>query len=243
MSNGSLSRDLALVPTERPAPRPSAALLASVEQPKPVRTRVPLRTLLLVGGAALAYPVYAFSQFPLRADLDALPGWWLAPVALMWLAGFVLPLMLALLPARGHVLPNEGRAGRAALAAAILLTAIGLVTIDAPGRTTLPASSWAGFSHWWWHCISFGLHIVIPALLAGTIALARVMLVGAARLGAAIGAAGGALSGLTLHGLCPIGGALHVTTAHGGAVVLGALLGALVFPLVRWLVGAVPFRR
>jgi hypothetical protein len=227
------SGDLPLIPSERPAPPPAPALLDSVRQVEPVRTRRPVRTLLLVGAAAAAYPIYAVTQFPLRSDLPALPAWWVAVVGLLWLAGFGLPLTLALLPRRGQVLPNDRRAGRAAIAAAVVLTLVGLLTIDAPGRTLLPPPTWAGFAHYWWHCISFGLRIVIPALIAGTVALARVMLVGAARLGAAVGAAAGALSGLTLHGLCPIGGPAHVAAAHGGAVVLGALLGALAFPLIQ----------
>jgi hypothetical protein len=225
-----------LIPPERPAPRPGAALAARIGRMRSVRTRIPARTLAGVALVALAYPLYAFWQFPLRADLGALPGWWFLPVALLWLAGFALPLVLALLPRRAQVLPDEGAAGLAALAAAVILSVVSFFTIDAPGRTIIPAATWDAFSHAWWHCISFGLRIVLPVLVAGTVALARVMLVGPARLGAALGAAGGALSGLTLHGLCPLGGVLHVLTAHAGAVVLGAVLGAIVFPVVRSLV-------
>jgi hypothetical protein len=221
------------VPSQRPAPRPGVALLDALKQAEPVRTRAPYRTVAIVALAALAYPIYVVTQFPLRKDLSALPMGWFIPVALLWLAGFILPLTLALLPVRGQVLPNEGRAGRVAIVFAVALTLVGLFTIDAPGRTLMPANTWDDFWHYWWHCIFFGMRIVLPALVAGTVALARVMLVGAARLGAAIGAAGGALTGLTLHGLCPIGGVLHAMFAHGGAVVIGALLGALMFPLVQ----------
>lgn len=220
-------------PFSASAPRPSGALLDAIERTEPVRTRAPHRTIAIVALAALAYPIYVVTQFPLRQDLSALPMGWFIPVALLWLAGFVLPLTLALLPVRGQVLPNEGRAGRLAIVFAVALTLVGLFTIDAPGRTIMPAGGWQGFWFSWWHCIAFGMRIVVPALVAGTVALARVMLVGAARLGAAVGAAGGALSGLTLHGLCPLGGVLHAMFAHGGSVVLGALLGAVTFPLVR----------
>ena len=225
-------------PRERSAPRPVAALLANVEGLQPVRTRRPMKTLLFVAAAAIAYPIYALSQFPLRADLGALPWSWFIPVALLWLGGFVWPLTLALMPARGQVLPNEGRAGRAAVIVAAVLTLVGFLTVDAPGRTIIPTTR-ADDIAFWWHCLSFNMRIVMPVLIVGTVALARVMLVGAARLGAAIGAAGGALAGLTVHGLCPVGGVFHVVAAHGGAVVTGTILGALVFPLVRRLVGRV----
>lgn len=236
MSDGSMSGGLPSIPFERAAPPPSATLVAKLGRLRRVPTRHPRRTLAVVTGAAAVYPLYALAQFPLREDLRGLPLAWFLPVALLWLAGFLLPLVLALRPRRGQVLPDDEAAGRAAVAGAVVLTAVALFTIDAPGLTIVPAATWADFSAAFWHCISFGLHIVVPALLAGVVALARVMLVGAARLGAAIGAAGGALSGLTLHVLCPIGGVLHVATAHAGAVVLGAVLGALTFPAVRALV-------
>jgi hypothetical protein len=235
MTDEALSRDLPLGPRERAAPRPAGPLLASVNHLQPVRTRRPIKTFLFVAAAAIVYPIYAFSQFPLRADLAALPWTWFIPVALLWLAGFILPLVLALLPRRGHVLPNEGSAGRAAVIVAVVLTAVGFFTVDAPGHTIIPGTR-AEAMGWLWHCLSFNMRIVMPVLIVGTVALARVMLVGAARLGAAVGAAGGALTGLTLHGLCPVGGAFHVVAAHGGAVVTGTILGALVFPLVRRLV-------
>jgi hypothetical protein len=236
MSDPGSPRVLPLGPLDRPAPGPAPTLLHELADLRPVRTRAPGRTLLTVAIAASIFPLHAFLQFPLREDLSALPMAWFIPVALLWLGGFLLPLARALRPRRGQVLPDNGAAGRAALAAALLLTAASLFTIDAPGHTIMPAASWAGFSDAFWHCVSFGLRILLPVLLAGTVALARVMVVGAPRLGAAIGAAGGALSGFVLHALCPVGGALHVVSAHAGAVLLGATLGALIFPAVRALV-------
>jgi len=227
--------------TAPPAP-PSPALLASVQGMRPVRTRVPFRTLLVVAAAAVVFPTVAVSIYPLRRDLGALPPLWFAAVAVAWLAGFLIPLSAALLPRPGQVLPNGGRARRAAVLASLTLVLVGLLfTIDAPGVTILPATRWAGFGHLWWHCISFSFKVTIPAVIVGAIAL-RKLATGAAhlaRLGAAIGAAGGALSGLTLHGLCPYGGAAHVGLAHGGGVVIGALIGALWLPLVAGIAGRV----
>jgi hypothetical protein len=227
---------LPLTLSERAAPPPSAALLEAVGPGSGVRTRDPRLALALVTVAAAGWPLYALLAKPWRSDLDALPWAWLLPVALLWLGGFVAPLTLALLPPRGQVLPDSGAAGRAALVVAAGLTLLGLFAVEAPGRTLMPADTWADFSRWWWHCISSGLLVIIPALVAGLAALARVMVVGAARLGGAVGAAGGALAGLTLHWFCPLGGVLHVALAHGGGVVLGAALGAALFPAVHRLV-------
>jgi hypothetical protein len=204
---------------------------------RPVRTRTPRLALALVVLAGAAWPLYAVAMQPWRADLDALPWAWFLPVALLWLLGYVVPLTLALLPPKGQVLPDSGAAGRAALLASAGLMVLGLFAVDAPGHTRLPADTWTDFSHWWWDHLLFSLKVVVPSLVVGGAVLARVMLVGSARLGAAVGAAGGALAGLTLHGLCPYGGVLHVALAHGGEVVLGAVLGAVTFPLVRRLVG------
>ena len=125
------------------------------------------------------------------------------------------------------------RAARVAVLAALTLVLTGLLfTVDAPGVTILPETRWAGFLPLWWHCVSFSLKATVPMLLVAAIALRRMTVVNLSYLGAAVGAAGGALSGLTLHGLCPYGGAAHVGLAHGGGVVIGAALGALWLPVL-----------
>ncbi|MES1210494.1 MAG: NrsF family protein [Pseudomonadota bacterium] len=214
-------------------PGPSAALLAAVADARPVRTRVPIRALLVVAAAAAVFPVAAVALYPFRKDLHALPPMWFAAVALVWAAGFVFPLSAALLPRARQVLPDGRRAGTAALLASLTLMLGGLLfTVDAPGVTILPRTTWDGFLHLWWHCVSFSLKVSVPAVVAGALVFRKLAVANLGRVGAAIGAAGGALSGLTLHGLCPYGGAPHVGLAHGGGVVIGALLGALWLPLL-----------
>lgn len=226
-------RSLGLLQTAGPPPAPSPALLASLASMRPVRTRVPLRTLLVVAAAACVFPVSAIAVYPLRQDLHALPPLWLASVALVWLAGFVVPLAVAVLPPPGQVLPDGTRAGRTALLASLTLVLMGLLfTVDVPGVTILPKTRWAGFLHLWWHCVSFSFKVTVPAVVVAALLLRKVAIARLSRLGAAVGAAGGALSGLTLHGLCPYGGAEHVGLAHGGGVVIGALLGALWLPIL-----------
>jgi hypothetical protein len=216
---------------ELQAPPPAGALLASVATLAPVPTRVPLRALLGVVAVAGLFPVGLVAAVPLRADLLMLPRAWLVGTGLFWLAGFVVPLALAFLPPRGQVLPDGARAGRAALLAVATLGLLGLLfTVDAPGHTLVPPTTWAGSFGPWRHCIFFGLKLVVPFLVLSAFVLRRVAVVSVAGLGAAIGAAAGALAGLTLLGLCPYGGAVHVGLAHGGGVAIGATLGALWLP-------------
>jgi hypothetical protein len=222
-----------------PAP-PSAELLASVNAMRPVRMRVPFRTLLVVAAAAVVFPTVALAMYPLRRDLRALPPLWFAAVAVVWLAGFLIPLTAALLPRPGQVLPDGARARRTAILASLTLMLTGLLfTVDVPGVTILPPTRWARFGEMWWHCISFSFKVTIPAVVVAAIALRKLAAAHLTRLGGAIGAAAGALSGLTLHTLCPIGGAEHVGLAHGGGVVIGAILGALWLPAIAGIAGRV----
>jgi len=229
---------LRLLQTATPPPPPSPALLASLETMRPVRMRVPFRTLLVVAAAAAVFPITAVAIYPLRRDLGELPAAWFAAIAVVWLAGFIIPLAAALLPRPGQILPDSARARRTAILASLTLVLTGLLfTVDIPGVTILPATRWAGFGHLWWHCVSFSLKVTIPAVVMGAIMLRKFAAAHLARLGAAIGAAAGALSGLTLHGLCPYGGAPHVGFAHGGGVVIGALIGALWLPIIAGIAG------
>ena len=224
---------LGLFQASLPPPPPSAALMASVAEMRPVRTRVPFRALMIVAVAACVFPVAALALFPLRKALSALPPLWFAGVGLVWLAGFIVPLTFAILPRARQVLPDGARAGRTALLASLTLVLMGLLlTVDAPGVTILPRTTWEGFWHLWWHCVSFSFKVTVPAVLVGAFCLRKVAVARLWQLGAAVGAAGGALSGLTLHGLCPYGGSAHVGLAHGGGVVIGAVLGALWLPVL-----------
>jgi hypothetical protein len=208
------------------APPPSAALLDALAKLQPVRTRVPVRTLVLVLAVGLVWPVIAVLRRT-RADLPYLPLAWVVVMALVWSAGVVAPLWAALLPRRGEVLPDGARAARVAAASASLLVLLGLLTtVDSP-ETTIPAS----FGAAWWHCASFGLRVAAPVLAVSALVLRRLYPVGSWRVAAALGAAGGALGGLTLHFICSYGGGLHVGLAHAGGVVLAALAGALVLPV------------
>jgi hypothetical protein len=208
------------------APPPGPALLAAIGDMKPVRTRVPARTLLLLLAVGAVWPIIAVLHRP-RADLPFLPVAWVVAMAAAWTAGVVVPLVVAILPRRGEVLADGARAARVAAACASLLVLLGLVaTVDAPGKTSYPPSFLMG----WWHCASFAVKVAVPVLITGALALRHLYPVGTWRVAAAIGAGGGAFGGLTLHFICGYGGGLHVGLAHAGGVVLAALMGALVLP-------------
>jgi hypothetical protein len=215
---------------EETPPPAGKALLDAVGTMRPVRTRIPGRTLLVLLGVGLIVPAAAVIHRT-RADLPYLPLVWVVLMALAWAAGVVAPLAAALVPRRGEVLADGARAARVAALTASVLVLLGLVaTVDAPGKTLIPLS----FGRAWWHCVSFALKVAVPVLVASAIVLRRLHPVGSWRVAAALGAAGSALGGLTLHFICGFGGGLHVGLAHAGAVVLGAGIGAVVLaPFLR----------
>jgi hypothetical protein len=212
-------------------PPPPAALLAELATMKPVRTRVPARTLAGLSVLLAAIPAASLVVFGPRHDLAALPAVWVAVMALAWAAGVAITLRAATWPPRGEVLPDTAKARRAALGVAALLLLLGLfATMNAPGVTIIPEPTFAAFAHSWWGCALFGVQAALPTLIVGGLLLRRLFPIGAPWAGAAVGAAGGAAAGLTLHFICPVGGGLHVGLAHGGDVVIGALLGLLLLP-------------
>jgi hypothetical protein len=202
----------------RELPPPAPGLAHAVGELQPVRTRVPAQTVLLIASAALVVACTVWLWLPLRDDRGGLPAWWFLGVAVVWAAGFATGLTAALLPRRGQVLPDAGRAARvAALVAPALL--LGAFLLTPPGRGGEPRAPW-------WPCVRLGLLVAIPVLALMGLALRRIAMVGAARLGAAAGAATGALAGLVLHGVCASGAPLHLGPAHGGLVAFGAIAGA-----------------
>jgi hypothetical protein len=213
------------LPADLSPPPAGPALTAALTQLAPVRTRVPGRAWLLLVGVQLACAALVLLQLGhLRRDLHALPLAWVIAMGLVWAAAGPFLLGRAIVPSRGQVLPDGARAGRTAIAVALLLVLLGLVaTVDAAGVTRIPAR----FAGAWWHCTSFALRITLPVIIAGALVLRHLHPVGAPGIAAAVGAAGGAWAGFVLHLICPFGGAAHVGLAHGGAAVVGAALGTL----------------
>ena len=212
------------IEAQLPPPPVSPALSAALAALAPVRTRVPARAFAIVLAVGLVSVLAAVLQFGPRSDLGALPPAWVIGMGLVWAIGGPFLVARATLPRAGSVLPDAGRAGRSAVAVALGLVFLGLVaTVDAPGATEVPATFAGGF----WHCAVFALRITLPVLLVGAFVLRRLHPMGAGRLAAAIGAAGGAWAGFVLHVICPLGGGAHVGLAHGGAALIGAGVGGI----------------
>lgn len=223
------------LPPERfDPPPPAPALLAAVQHMRPVRTRSRLGAFAAVGAAALAVPAGVLAWHAKRPDLGVLPRGWVVAAAALWAVAFAVSLGAALVPARGDVLPAPARGSRAGLAAVLALFIFVLcASVEAPGVSLRPEDvhrTLAGTSA---HCAAFALMMAAPCVALGMLALRRLVPVGGARLGLALGAAGGALGGLVLHFICPFANAGHVALGHVGGMALAAALAAVTLPLAR----------
>ncbi len=225
-----IRRDARLASAEGMAPPPGPVLLAALEGMGAVRPRSPRKALAAIVVVALVYPAFLLWQLGPRADVGLLSVAWVVGTAVAWAAVTAMLLIRAVLPPPGEVLPDSLRVGQIAAWSAAALVLLGLVaTAEAPGATNLST-----FLHDWWGCTSIGLRIVVPVLAVGAGVLHGLHPVGSGRIGAALGTAGGALAGLLLHFVCGLSSGFHVSLAHGGVSVLGALLGAaLLRPLLR----------
>jgi hypothetical protein len=204
-------------------PPPSSKLLDAVRDMQPARPRSPWRSLaILLAVLAVYASLPLLFIFRTRPDLPELPPAWFLGVGVAWLLGLILPLMAALVPRRRQVLPD----GLLALVVAAGVTAALLaVSLLFPAPDTPRSSHINGL---FGHCLHLSLALAVVPLAASLMMVRRLAPVGSWRFGAAVGAAGGALSGTLLHVLCSVTSRWHVAAAHCGAVVLCALFGALI---------------
>lgn len=217
-----------VVVTELPEPPPpSEKLAAMVAHGERVALRRPGGELALSLGLFSIWAALVCVALGLRADLSALPLVRYLAGGLAWCAVVAYALYIALAPAKGQVLPSWWAARRVAaflpLGAA---TAALLLLVEAPNHTIQLGGAQALSKLV--HCWSLGLGVALVPI-AWTVLRSRArLLVGAAWIGATIGVAAGALGALVLHLVCPVGGALHLIVGHVGALVAGAVLGAVI---------------
>jgi len=213
---------------DAPPPPPSAELLRAVESTKPVRTRTRFGAAAVVALVGLVGPAIVLVHGPLRRDLAGLPAAWLIAAVALWGSAFALSLASAMIPRRGDVLPAPSRASMVAMAAMVVVALFALLaTVDVPGQSMLPAErDWTLFESCV-HCIGTVAKVAVVILIAGLIALRRLVPVGGSRVGMALGAAGGALGGLLLVFICPFASTAHVVLGHVVGMVLAAIAGAL----------------
>ena len=214
---------------DRPPPPPSPEMLKATGAMKPVRTRWRFGAFLAVLALGAAWPAYTLIRFPLRRDLGALPAAWVGVGAALWAFAFVSSLAMALVPARGDVLPSAGRAARiSTIAMGVVLLFTALWTAHAPGVSLRPEDIGKTLIQSCYGCGKYVLQVAAIFLLLGFLFLRRALPMGGRRVGLALGAAGGALAGFALHFLCPIATAGHVLLSHVGVMILASLAGALI---------------
>jgi hypothetical protein len=211
-----------------PPPAPSPDLLRAIGDMKPVRTRTRFGAAAVVALIGLVGPIVALARGPLRRDLTALPVAWVVVASAVWGAAFALSLVAALVPRRGDVLPAPSRAS---FVAVVAMAAVGLfalvATVDVPGVSMTPAERGWTLAESCLHCIGTISKVAFVFLIAGLLALRRLVPVGGSRVGMALGAAGGAMGGLLLVFLCPFASAAHVVGGHVVGMALAAIAGAL----------------
>jgi hypothetical protein len=218
--------ELSRLPPPAP-PAMSRALEAELAHLAPVRLRRPLRQLALLVAVSLLYGAGLVWWLAMRPDLHQLPMGWLFGVGLAWLLGFLVPMTLATVPARGSMMPRWRLAGIASVVASVAMIGLGLVLH--PGAIEVPG--WSGVVHGF-GCLEAGLETAIVPIVLGTIALRRALPVGSRWIAAGIGAGGGSLGGLVLHLHCPVASGLHVGLVHGGVILVAALVAAALAPRV-----------
>ena len=210
-------------------PPPSARLLDAVRGMKPVRTRAPKLALTAVLAVATAVVATLLLHHSLRADLPWLPVAEMVAIGALWGVGAVAAIAMALVPPRRQVMPSGVRALRVALGVTVSLVVLAvLAPPEAPGHTEIPVGAEAIARAV--RCAATALTIAAPILVAGVIALRRIDGMARWRLGAALGAGGGAVGGFALHLACRFGGAFHVGAGHAGAVAIASLVGAAIVP-------------
>lgn len=215
------------------APKPCAELDAAVRTMGPVRTRSPISQAAIIGAVSIAYAGALLFLFEIRPDLEGLPRGWVIAYGSAFLVSFPMLLWLSVVPSRGQVLPRWRLAAIGTAVACIAFPTAGLVfAFHVPGVSVLADSGVGRFFSYAQVCWRWG---VVTALVP--VALTAFVLRGAVPVqcrwvAAAIGAAGGALGGAVLHFHCPVADRWHVGLAHGGVVVIGALLSALIIPRV-----------
>jgi hypothetical protein len=219
--------DLPAMPVPNPPPL-SAALEAELGSLAPVQTRRPLHQLAVLVGVSLIYGASLLFFLTMREDMEELPMYWLAAVAIGWLFGFLVPCYFALVPRKGTMTPRLRLA-----AIAVVIASIGFVTLGLVIHPMSPTLS----QHYGWErfgrghtCLEIGLATALVPVVVGAIFLRGALPVGSRWVAAALGAGGGCLGGLVLHLHCNVADGLHVGLIHGGVVVLSALLSAAIVP-------------
>lgn len=213
------------------APPPLGDLLeAELRELKPVSTRRPWRDVALVTFIASVAVAGMVVLLHVRRDFDAMPTSWLVTYGAAWLASFGVGAWLALVPRRGAVVPRWLPAGIVGACAGAGFVVAGLAFAHTSPHSLVYIPSAGNHLRYAAGCVALGVATAVLPFVAGALLLRGAFPVGARAAGAGLGAACGAAGGFMLHMHCPITHAYHLGFGHGGAIVVGAALGALLLP-------------
>lgn len=214
-----------------PPPPLGDLLEAEMRDLKPVATRRPWRDVGVVAVAAAIAVAVMVGALRVRRDLDAMPTGWLVAYGAAWVASFAAGAWLVLVPRRGAVSPRWLPAAVLGAVIAVGFVGAGLAFAHTSALSFVYTPTLGNHLRYAAGCVALGVATAVLPLVAGALFLRGALPVGTRAAGAGLGAACGAAGGFMLHLHCPITHAYHLGFGHGGAVVVGAVLGALIVPL------------
>ena len=232
MSDGTPEPGISAAIAFAPVPPPiSTALTTAVERSGPVELRRPRRQLVAFAFVSAAVITGLLLVMGVRADVHQLPLGWIPAVAVAWAAALMGAAWFALVPKRGSVMPRWRIASGMVAVTASAFVILGLAVHPAGSSSVI--YGWGRFvrGH---GCLELGLTTAALPVIAGAWFVRGSAPVGARRIAAAVGAAGGCAGGLLLHFYCRIADGPHIGLIHGGVVACAAGLAAM---LVPWITG------
>jgi Negative regulator of sigma F len=207
-------------------------LSRELDQLEPTRTRAPRLQSTIVIVVSLLYGGAILAALGLRHDFGDVPPGWLIGGGALWAASFGALTWMVVVPPREQVIPRWRWAAALAVLMAIVLVAIGILRPDSLARVgthydvTMDAWTERGA-----RCLRWGLTAAVVPVALTVVVVRGTLPVGSRWAAAAVGAAGGSLGGLMLHMHCPINERLHIGLAHGGVVIVAAVVAALLAPV------------
>jgi hypothetical protein len=181
----------------------------------------------------------ALALLPIGLILFAgMPAFWhwqaqvkLAPWTAWGWSALEMGLSLIILAAAfREAVPGRELSGRK-LSALIIIACVGFVLFNSSAQPPPPTST-HDWMHWVWECIYMTISFSIPALVAPAWLVARALPNRPALAGAVCGLGVGIMADAGLRLFCWDGGT-HLVVAHGGAIVLLVVLGAISSTIVE----------
>jgi hypothetical protein len=182
----------------------------------------------------------ALALLPLGLMLIAgMPAFWhwqahvkLAPWSSWSVSALEIGLSLIVLAAAfREAVPGRELSGRK-LSALIVIACAGFMLFNSGTQTPAPPAAHI-WMHWLWECLYMTISFSIPALVAPAWLVARALPNRPALTGALCGLGVGIMADAGLRLFCWDAGFAHLIVAHGGAIALLVMLGALCATLVE----------